>query len=130
MKLIHFTHPDAYKLICADGQIDLEGCNAKFGCDSMSREKRRIIYKTIGRHVWLTQSTAALTATSNEVALHFNSDKINAVRWSDFKKKFRNSKSKQHMVDAFDESARRLGDNTNDYWLVSKPISLTNLIKE
>lgn len=130
MKITHFTHPNAYALICTDGQVNLEGCNAHRGWDSMSREQRRLIYKNIGRHVWFTQAKSAKSASSNDIALTFNSEDIGAVRWTDYKKRFKNSKSKWFMVECFEESAIGLGDNPNDYWLTDKPVSLSKLIKE
>ena len=129
MKITHFTHFEAYELICADGQIDLEGCNARRGWDSMSREQRRRVYKTIGRHTWFTQSTSAKSASSNDIALSFESSDIGAVRWADYKKRFKNSKAKWLMVECFEESAVEFGDNPNDYWLTDKPVSLAKLLK-
>jgi hypothetical protein len=129
MKITHFTYPTAFELIRQDGQVDLEGCNAKRGWDSMSRNDRRLIYKAIGRHVWLTQGEKAKTASSNEIALTFNSEDIGAIKWSEYKKQFRNSKHKWSIVEAFEESARMMGDNTNDYWLVSKPIPLCKMLE-
>lgn len=124
MKITHFTHPAAYYLIKECGYVDLEGCNASRGWDSMSRKNRRTVYKLIGRHVWFTQALKAKTASSNKIALSFDSDRIGAVRWQDYKRRFRNSKAKWAFVEKFDESARMLGDNSNDYWLTDKPVSL------
>jgi len=129
MKITHFTYPAAHDLIRQDGKIDLEGCNARRGWDNMSREQRRMIYKAIGRHVWFTQADRAGSASSNDIALTFNSEDIGAVSWKKYKQQFRNSKHKWSIVEAFDESAAILGDNSDDYWLVSKPVPLSKMLE-
>lgn len=124
MKITYFTRPEAFDLIQRCGYIDLEGSNAARGWDGQNRKTRRSIYKLIGRHIWFTQSTSARTASGHQIAIHFDSDKIGAVRWSDYKNRFKNSKEKWRMVQAFDESANSMGDDPNDYWLVDKPIPI------
>jgi len=129
MKITHFTSPWAFELIQSSGIVDLEGCNACRGWDQQSRKQRREHYKAIGRHVWFTTNTTAKTASSNQKALHFDSNEIGAVRWTDYKQRFKNSKTKKAWADAIDESARYLGDNSDDYWLVSKPIPLSKMLE-
>jgi len=131
MIIRHFTESNKAKLINECGYIDLEGCNAKRGWDQLTRKERREVWGWIGRHVWLTEATDCKTAANNSVAYEFNSEDIGAVRWQDYKQRFRNSKKKWKFVEAMDTVARMAGDNCNDYWLVDTRIDITKqLVKE
>jgi hypothetical protein len=125
MIITHFTYAEASKLIEQSGYIDFEGCNARRGWDTMSRKDRRTIYKLIGHHVWFTQNNRCKTASDDSIGYNFDSQQIGAVKWSEYKKRFKNSKVKWSMVEALDESASMMGDNSDDYWLCDKPVSIS-----
>lgn len=129
MIIAHYTCAEHAQDILDSGYIDLEGCNAKRGMDKMPRHQRRMIYKLIGRHAWFSSAATCKTASYNQHAFYFDSDDIGAVKWSKYKQRFRNSPAKWRMVEALDDSARDMGDDSDDYWICDTRVSLAKQLE-
>lgn len=144
-KIYHYTRKEFLGEIERDGKLLTEkqwwdkhldiarqyGCNPEFA-KMIFREYGGMqdVFKLVGSFVWFSENPNGCgTATGVDVSFQCYAEQIGAIRWCDYKKRFKKfSDAKNHCVE-LDEITRRTGDNPNKYWVVPRSVSLKHCKK-
>ena len=144
-KIYHYTYKDIIGEIERDGKLLTEkqvwDKNLVFAReDDCPHEIKEMIFqrnpimqdafKLIGSFVWFCENPNGCgTATGVDVSFQCYAEQIGAIRWCDYKKRFKKfSDAKNHCV-RLDEITREKGDNPNKYWVVPRSVSLKHCKK-